>query len=55
MNLSSPLDPTAVWVFGKISPGWYMAKSVWDKAYAEHLQSIGYEVMRSVKNPGEAA
>lgn len=55
ISKSEPVDPTAVWVFGKVSPGWYCAKSIWDENYAARLESFGYRVRRSVKKPQEAA
>jgi hypothetical protein len=46
-------DTTAVWVSGKVHPGWYMAKGIWNEAYAKHLESLGYRVKRSVEKPTE--
>jgi hypothetical protein len=45
------IDPTKVWVYGKATVGWYVAKWVWDKEYAEHLKSLGYQVERSIAKP----
>ena len=42
---------TSVWAYGIVEPGWYIAKLLWDQSYAEHLQSLGYRVVRSVKKP----
>lgn len=42
----------AVWAYGK--DGWYMAKWIWDQKYANHLETLGYRVKRSVKKPVEA-
>jgi hypothetical protein len=42
-------DPTCVWAYG--ADGWYMAKGVWNKDYAEHLRDLGYDVERSVGKP----
>jgi hypothetical protein len=47
-------DLTCVWVYGKVEPGWYVAKRVWSQAYAEHLQSLGYRVERSKNKPSPA-
>lgn len=55
INKTEPADPTCVWAFGKVSRGWYCAKSIWDEKYAAHLEEMGYRVMRSVKRPQEAA
>jgi hypothetical protein len=40
-----------LWVLGKT--GWYMAKWVWDNSYAEHLRSLGFEVVQSATDPGK--
>lgn len=44
-------DGTKVWVMGKAEPGWYVARWEWNKAYADHLTSIGYEVRQSIEKP----
>jgi hypothetical protein len=44
-------DATCVWAFGIAEPGWYCAKSIWDQAYAAHLQSLNYRVVRSIGKP----
>lgn len=49
--LVSSADPTSVWVYGNKNPGWYMAKGVWNEAYAKHLESLGYQVKRSQEKP----
>ena len=41
-------DPTAVWAYGKVEPGWYMAKAIWRQSYADHLKELGYRVERSI-------
>lgn len=46
-------DPGYVWAYGIHEPGWYVARWNWNDAYAKHLESIGYRVMRSVKMPDE--
>jgi hypothetical protein len=44
-------DPTRVWAYGIVTPGWYVAKGIWDERYAEHLRSMGYKVERSIEKP----
>lgn len=44
-------DNTATWVWGIKQPGWYMARWIWVEEYAEHLHSLGYQVIRSNKKP----
>jgi len=44
-------DPNKVWAYGKVTPGWYVAKCIWDKNYAAHLQELGYSVCRSIDMP----
>ena len=51
MNTVPSADMTSVWAYGIVEPGWYIAKLLWDQSYAEHLQSLGYRVVRSVKKP----
>jgi hypothetical protein len=47
-------DQTSVWVYGKVTPGWYRAKGIWDEQYAKHLQDdLGYTVVRSIYAPTE--
>ncbi len=41
------------WVYGKSTPGWYVAKQTWDDAYSQHLISLGYQVQRSDNKPVE--
>ena len=50
---NNQVDVAAVWVYGKVDPGWYMAKSTWDSKYAEHLRQLGYAVKRSADKPTE--
>lgn len=42
-----------VWVMGKVHPGWYIARWVWDSAYAQELTDVGYEVVKSIENPAK--
>ena len=42
----------AMWVYGKVEPGWYVAKSIWSDWCAERLRELGYDVVRSVQRPG---
>lgn len=51
MNATSN-DSTKTWVYGKVEPGWYVARCVWDESYARNLESLGYLVERSQENPG---
>lgn len=44
-------DPTKTWVYGKSTPGWYIARSTWNQADATRWQSLGYEVQRSIEKP----
>lgn len=44
-----------VWVFGKVEPGWYMARAVPDRQYADHLKSLGYQVQVSPAKPDVVA
>ena len=54
-NLARILEPTgdstAVWAYGLVEPGWYVAAWIWNEDYANHLQSLGYRTERSVKEP----
>lgn len=43
-----------LWALGKVEPGWYVVRWVWDAAYAKHLQELGYEVRCSEESPGAA-
>lgn len=45
------VDPTSVWVNGKVEPGWYMARAIWNKQYAEDIRALGYEVERRRMHP----
>jgi len=40
-----------LWVFGKVEPGWYCAMGRWDAEWAKHLESLGYQVQRSINKP----
>ena len=42
---------TAVWAYGKVEPGWYMACLRWRKKEAERLRDMGYEVKQSKRKP----
>jgi hypothetical protein len=44
-------DPTMTWVYGKVEPGWYIAREIWTEEYARHLKTLGYDVERSVGKP----
>jgi hypothetical protein len=44
-------DPTMTWVYGKVEPGWYIAREIWTEEYARHLKALGYDVERSVGKP----
>lgn len=44
-------DPTKTWVYGKVEPGWYVARGVWSESWADHLKSLGYRVVRSADKP----
>jgi hypothetical protein len=44
-------DPTLVWAYGINEPGWYCAMWGWRKWYADHLESMGYRVVRSIGRP----
>lgn len=44
-------DPTKVWAYSIKQPGWYVAQSVWNEEYAQHLRSLGYQVERSKDSP----
>lgn len=48
-------DTTKVWAFGKVQPGWYVAKWVWNQAYASHLETLGFKVQRSINKPESSA
>lgn len=39
------------WVMGKVHPGWYVAYNGWSSDYAKHLESLGYEVKKSINIP----
>ena len=41
----------SVWVWGKVEPGWYMAKYKWDDWYAAHLRKLGYKTAKSIYCP----
>jgi hypothetical protein len=51
MNKTSAGDPYKTWVYGKATPGWHVARWIWNAEYAKHLESLGYEVQRSIENP----
>jgi hypothetical protein len=52
MNIDkSSQDPTHTWVFGKATPGWYMARWSWNAVWAAHLEAKGYRVERSEDKP----
>lgn len=51
MNTQQNNDPSMTWVFGKVQPGWYVARWIWNKEYADHLETLGYRVMKSVTKP----
>ncbi len=40
------------WVYGK--DGWYVAMNGWRDSYAEHLRSLGYQVVQSITKPDVA-
>jgi hypothetical protein len=42
-------DMTSTWVYGKY--GWYCAMWGWREWYQNHLESLGYRVVRAVKKP----
>ena len=44
-------DATMTWVYGKVELGWYIARETWVPEYSKHLESLGYQVERSVKKP----
>lgn len=54
LNKAPAGDTTKVWVFGKVQPGWYVARWMWNKEYAEYLVSLGYQVERSINSPGKS-
>ena len=47
-------DMTRVRAYGIKQPGWYVARWVWDAEYAKHLESLGYQVVRSINKPDTA-
>ena len=53
MNKAPQSDPTMTWVWGKVEPGWYVARWIWKADYAAELEAQGYQVIRSVEKPTE--
>lgn len=39
------------WVYGKVEPGWYIARWTWDPEWATRLIYHGYRVERSIAKP----
>jgi hypothetical protein len=42
---ASKWDGMCTWVYGKVEPGWYMARGTWSADYAEDLRRMGYTVV----------
>ena len=38
------------WVYGKVEPGWYIAKWTWDEKWADNLKSKGYSVTNNIRD-----
>ena len=44
-------DMTCLWVYGKVQPGWYCARWLWNESDAKRWTALGYRVMRSQNKP----
>lgn len=50
--MNKPIEKvTATWVYGKVHPGWYMARCIWVTEYSDDLKAMGYDVEMSAEKP----